>query len=269
MKYKQEEEQMKNWIKKLTVVTMALVMVVGLASCGGGDEAKDVGSGDKYVVGLEATFAPFDTTDENGEVVGFDVDLLNAIAKDQGFTVEWKSLGFDGLIPALKSDNIDIVASGMWANDERKKEVDFSDSYYQSGLVLAVKENSTIKDVNSLPKDAVVGAQIGTSGAENAQKLADEGKIAEAKIYDKVTDAIMDLQNGTIVGLINDKPVTQEYISKNEGKIKIVGENLTEENFGIAVKKGNKELLDKINAGLKNLKDNGEYDKLLEKWGLK
>ncbi|MDQ9817072.1 transporter substrate-binding domain-containing protein, partial [Acinetobacter pittii] len=97
-----------------------------------------------------------------GNIVGFDVDLLNAIGEDQGFKVEWKSLGFDGLIPALKSDNIDIVASGMWANDERKKEVDFSDTYYNSGLVLAVKEDSEVTDVNSLPKDAVVAAQIGT-----------------------------------------------------------------------------------------------------------
>lgn len=262
--------KIKNLLKKVSVISMALIMVVGLASCGGGgEEAKNTEGGDKYVAGLEATFAPFDTTNDKGEIVGFDVDLLNAIAKDQGFEVEWKSLGFDGLIPALQSDNLDIVASGMWAKESRKKKADFSDSYYKSGLVLAVKEDSNIKDVNSLSKDAVVGAQIGTSGAEYAQKLADAGKIAEAKIYDKVTDAIMDLQNGTIVGLINDKPVTQEYISKNEGKIKIVGKNLTEEDFGIAVKKGNKELLDKINAGLKNLKENGEYDKLLEKWRLK
>ncbi len=262
--------KIKNWIKKASVISMALIMVVGLASCGSSDSgSKSSDATETYTAGLEATFAPFDTTDEDGNIVGFDVDLLNAIGEDQGFKVEWKSLGFDGLIPALKSDNIDIVASGMWANDERKKEVDFSDTYYNSGLVLAVKEDSEVTDVNSLPKDAVVAAQIGTSGADYVKQLKEDGKIKEAKIYDKVTDAIMDLQNGTVDGLINDKPVTQEYISKNEGKIKIVGENLTDEGFGIAVKKGNTELLDKINAGLKNVKEDGTYDELLEKWGLK
>lgn len=257
---------MKNWMKKLSVVCMALIMVVGLASCGGSssEEAKT------YKVGLEPTFAPFDTTDEDGNLAGFDVDLMKAIAEDQGFEVTFESLGFDGLIPALQSDNIDIVASGMWASDERKEEVDFSDTYYDSGLVVAVKaDNTTIDGVDSLPSDAVVAAQIGTSGAEYVQQLEKDGKIAEAKIYDKVTDAIMDVQNGTVIALINDKPVTQEYISKKEGTIKIVGETLNEESYGIAVKKDNKELLDKINAGLKNLKENGKFDELLEQWNLK
>lgn len=255
---------MKNWMKKLTVIATALIMVVGLASCGGG-ESKEV----VYKAAMEPTFPPFDTTNEEGNVDGFDYDMLNAIAKDQGFKVEWSNMGFDGLIPAIQSGTADIIASGMWANDERKEKVDFTDTYFNSGLVLAVKDdNTTIKGIEDLTPDMKVAAQIGTSSAELVQKLEKEGKIAEAKIYDKVNDAVMDVKNGTVAGLINDKPVTLEYISKQPKTIKIVGKVLNEEKYGMAVKKGNKELLDKLNKGLANIIENGTYDELLAKWNL-
>lgn len=256
---------MKNWMKKLTVIATALVMVAGLASCGGGggDDAT------VYKAAMEPTFPPFDTTDEEGNIDGFDYDMLNAIAEDQGFEVEWSNMGFDGLIPAVKSGTADIIASGMWANDDRKEDVDFTDTYFDSGLVLAVKtDNNTIKGIEDLTPDMKIAAQIGTSSADLVQKLAKEGKIAEAKIYDKVNDAILDVKNGTVSGIINDKPVTLEYISKQPDAIKIVGETLNKEQYGMAVKKGNKELLDKLNTGLDNIIENGTFDELLEKWNL-
>ncbi|MEG0291112.1 MAG: basic amino acid ABC transporter substrate-binding protein [Anaerovoracaceae bacterium] len=252
---------MKKQMKKILAVSLMLVMILTLGSCGK-EEAK------VYKAAMEPTFPPFDTTDkESGELTGFDVDLMEAIAKDQNFTLEWKNMGFDGLIPALKSGNIDIIASGMYASDERKKEVSFSDTYYDSGLVLAVQEkNTTIKGLKDVTKDMVLGGQIGTTGGKLAEKLKKEGKIKDAKIYNGVDTAVLDLQNGTIDGLINDKPVTQTYIKEQPGKIKIVGETLNAEAYGIAVKKDNEELLKKINEGLKNLKDSGEFDKIYKKW---
>ena len=257
---KVEDLKMKKISKKLIVLALALIMVFSFAACGGSDA---------YIVAMEPTFPPFDTTDENGELDGFDVDLMNAIAEDQGFEIEWTQLGFDGLIPALESKQIDIIASGMWASPERAKIVDFSTTYYDSGLVLAVKvDNNTITGADSLTSDMKVAAQIGTSSADLVQQWENEGKIAEAKIYDKVNEAVMDLQNGTVDALLNDKPVTTEYMSKQPDKIKIVGDILNEESYGFAVNKENKELLDKINAGLQNVIDNGTYDQLLAKWGL-
>ena len=257
---KVEDLKMKKISKKLIVLALALIMVFSFAACGGSDA---------YIVAMEPTFPPFDTTDENGELDGFDVDLMNAIAEDQGFEIEWTQLGFDGLIPALESKQIDIIASGMWASPERAKIVDFSTTYYDSGLVLAVKvDNNTITGADSLTSDMKVAAQIGTSSADLVQQWEDEGKIAEAKIYDKVNEAVMDLQNGTVDALLNDKPVTTEYMSKQPDKIKIVGDILNEESYGFAVNKENKDLLDMINAGLQNVIDNGTYDQLLAKWGL-
>ncbi len=254
----------KKHLKKFSAVICAVAVCIAFTACG------SKGSGDKvYKVGMEPTFPPFDTTNEKGDLDGFDVDLMKAIAKDQGFKVEFKSLEFDGLITGLKSGNIDIVASGMWASDDRKKEVDFSDTYYESGLVVAVNANDNkIKSIDDLDKNSKVAAQIGTSSAELIQKMQKEGKIKEAKIYNKVNDAVQDLQNGSVSALINDKPVTKEYMNKQKGKIKIVGDPLNKENLGIGVQKGNKELLDKINKGLANLKKSGEFDKLLKKWNL-
>ena len=251
---------MKNLTKKFVLLALSLIMVLGLVSCG---------SGDSYIVAMEPTFPPFDTTDENGEVAGFDVDLMNAIAEDQGFEIEWTQLGFDGLIPALESKQIDVIASGMWASPERAEIVNFSTTYYDSGLVLAVKEdNNTVTGKDSLTNEMKVAAQIGTSSADLIQQWESEGIIAEAKIYDKVNEAVMDLQNGTVDALLNDKPVTTEYMSKQPGKIKIVGDILNEESYGFAVNKENTELLDKINAGLANVIEDGTYDQLLAKWGL-
>lgn len=258
-----EGKTMKNLLKKITLGALAVMLCIGMTACGSS-------SSDTYKIAMEPTFPPFDTTNDDGELDGFDVDLMEAIAKDQGFKLEWQNMGFDGLIPALKSGNIDIVASGMYASEERKKEVDYSDTYYDSGLVIAVKaDNITINSEADLRSNMKLVAQIGTSSQELIEGWAKEGKIAEAKIYDKVNDAVQDLKNGTVDALINDKPVTLEYINKQPDTIKIVGETLNEEQYGIAVQKGNTELLDKINAGLKNLKENGEFDKLLEKWNLK
>ncbi|MEG0919049.1 MAG: basic amino acid ABC transporter substrate-binding protein [Anaerovoracaceae bacterium] len=253
---------MKKQVKKIVTIGLALVMAFAMASCGAKEDAK------VYKVAMEPTFPPFDTTNkETGELDGFDVDMMNAIAKDQGFKVEFVNVGFDGLIPGLESGNFDIIASGMWANEERAKVVNFSDTYYDSGLVVAVKEeNNSIKSIKDITKDMVLGGQIGTSSADYIKKAEKEGKIKKGKIYNGVDTAVLDLLNGTIDGLINDKPVTQSYMKAKPGKVKIVGEPLNDEKYGIAVAKDNEELLDKINAGLKSIKDSGEFDKLYKKW---
>lgn len=250
---------MKN-IKKLMSVALVGVMVFAFAACG---QDKVV-----YKVAMEPTFPPFDTTDsKTGELSGFDVDMMEAIAADQGFELEWVNMSFGGLITALESGNIDIIASGMNASPDRRKKVDFSETYYDSGLVVAVKAgNKTITGIKDLTPDMKVGGQIGTTGADKCNELQKAGKIKEAKIYDGLDVAMMDLQNGAIDALINDLPVTKAYMTAKPGTVEIVGDVLNAESYGIAVKKGNKELLDKINTGMKNIKENGTFDKLYSKW---
>lgn len=248
-------------MKKIMAVLLILVMVLSLGACG----QKEANT---YKVAMEPTFPPFDTINKDTqELEGFDVDMMNAIAEDQGFKIDWVNLGFDGLIPSLNAGNIDAIASGMNASKARRAEVDFSETYYDSGLVVAVKAgNKDIKSVDDLTPEMKAGAQIGTTGADKVTKLKDAGKIKEAKIYNGLDVAIMDLQNGAIQALINDLPVTKAYMEAKPGTVEIVGDVLNAESYGVAVKKGNTELLDKINAGMKNIKENGKFDELYAKW---
>ena len=264
-------------MKKFLAVAMILLKTAALAACGG--DTKDSGSsdssadapkasGDVLIVGTEPTFPPFDTTDDNGDIVGFDMDLIKAIGKDQGFEVEFRNLEFDGLIPALTSGTIDIVAAGMDASPERAEQVDFSDSYYEASLIVAVAaDNDTITGVDSLTPDMKVAAQTGTTGARLVQELKEQGKIGEAVILNGLDTAMLQLINGDVQAVINDTPVTQAYISKQEGKIKIVGDKIeADAPYAFAVQKGNSELLEKINAGLKKVQEDGTYEELLTKW---
>ncbi|MDD6254584.1 MAG: basic amino acid ABC transporter substrate-binding protein [Eubacteriales bacterium] len=266
-------------LKKLAVAALVVTMAISMAACGSSSSNSSSSSGSAasastesvkgqtFKAALEPTFPPFDTTDDQGNLAGLDVDLVNAIAEDQGFTVEWENLQFDGLIPALQSGNVDIVASGMSINSDREKEVDFSDPYYDSGLVVAVKaDNTTINGEKDLTPDMKVAAQIGTTGAQEAQKLKDEGKVADVVILPQLDTAMMQLINGDVQAVINDKPVTEAYIAKQSGKIKIVGDTINADSYGIAVQKGNKALLNAINAGLKDVKDNGTYDNIVNQW---
>lgn len=261
--------------KKLMTLLLVLVMALSFVACGGTDQTPgtDANSGagaEKpiYKVAMEPTFPPFDTiNEETQELDGFDYDLMNAIAEDQGFELEWVNMGFNGLITSLQAGNIDIIASGMNASEERREKVDFSTTYYDSGLVVAIKAGNTkIKSIEDLTADMKVGGQIGTTGADMATQLFEEGKIAEAKIYDGLDVAVMDLQNGTIDALINDLPVTKAYMDAKPGAIEIVGDVLNAESYGFAVQKGNTELLDKINTGLQNMIDDGTFDELYSKW---
>ncbi len=263
---------MKN-LKKIAALGLACVMVFSFAACGGSDangSADAQGSSDKvvYKVGTEPTFPPFDTTDDQGNIVGFDMDLITAIGEDQGFEVEFSNLQFDSLIPALNSGQIDIIAAGMNGEDpERREQVDFSTPYCDSGLVVAVRsDNTTINSVDDLTPDMKVAAQIGTTGADMATELKESGKIADAVILNGLDTAMLQLINGDVQAVINDRPVTQAYINKQPDKIKIVGETMNAEAYAIAVKKGNAELLEKINTGMQNLKDNGKFDEIFNQW---
>ena len=259
--------------KNLMIAALAAGMIFSLSACGGSStgsgSSADAASvkGETFKAALEPTFPPFDTTDDRGKLTGRDVDLVNAIAEDQGFTVQWENLQFDGLIPALQAGNIDIIASGMSINEKREKQVDFSDPYYDSGLVVAVAaDNTTIKGEEDLTPDMKVAAQIGTTGAQEAQELKDAGKIGEVIILPQLDTAMLQLINGDVDAVINDKPVTEAYIAKQKDKIKTVGEVINADSYGIAVQKGNTALQAALNEGLQNIKDNGTYDQLITKW---
>ena len=279
-------------MKKILSLLLAAVMVCTLAACSGTTPGSENSMADKsegsnvqtestpesksektpvYKVLTNATFPPFDTIDENtGEIIGFDMDLIAAIGEDQGFQVEFVDMAFESLIPAIETGNGDIIAAGMWSGDpERIAKVDFSDTYWTDGAALLVKtENTAITGLDSLTADMKAATQIATNYADDLQAMVEEGTLGEAVILDGFDTCVLQLINGDVDAVMAGASIVQAYMDKNPEALKVVGDKASYEDLGFAVQKGNAELLEKINAGLANVQENGTYDELLKKWGL-
>ena len=220
---------------------------------------------DHYVIATDTTFAPFEFQNASGEYVGIDMDLLKAIAEKQGFTYELKPLGFNAAVQALESQQVDGVIAGMTITEARKASFDFSESYYESGLIFATKADASIQSLADL-KGKKIAVKNGTAGADLAAKLKDEYQFTimtfedSANMYEEVT-------TGNSDALVEDAPVIQ-YAIKNGGlPLKTVGEKLETSQTGFAVSKGkNSALLAAFNKGLADLKASGEYQTLLDRY---
>ncbi|MBO5587477.1 MAG: basic amino acid ABC transporter substrate-binding protein [Acidaminococcaceae bacterium] len=255
-------------MKKAFMLLMAMVMMVMMvAGCGGGEKkpADKAAEAPKVLrVGTEPTFAPFEFQKEGSkDFDGFDMDLIRAIGKQLNMKVEIQNMGFDALIPAINAGNIDAAIAGMSITPDRQKAVDMSDPYYTSGLVVVVnKDNEAVKSVKDLDNKGIA-AQIGTTGAERAAKVPG----AKVKNFNTNSEVFLELKNKGVDAVIIDKPVAEYYLAQGGGKetAKIVGETMEAESYGISLKK-NSPLTAKINKALLDLKKNGEYDKLYEKW---
>jgi polar amino acid transport system substrate-binding protein len=248
--------------KRLLIVVLLIVAAGGLLFAGG---TKETG---KIVIATDATWPPMEMVDENKQIVGFDIDLMNAAAKAGGFTVEFKNTAWDGIFAGLAAGKYDAVMSSVTITDERKKEMDFSIPYINAGQILVVRSDTEGVEVLTDLAGKTVGAQIGTTGAFEIDKVKEGSNITE-KTYDEVGLAIEDLANGRIDGVVCDTPVAAQYALQNKdykGKLKIVGKQFTEEYYGVAVKKGNTQVLDVINAGLQKVLDSGENKTIEAKW---
>lgn len=253
-------------MKKLLVFMMAALMLVALAVTGcGGEEKKAAEAPEKVLrVATEPTFAPFEFQEEGSDKLsGFDMDLIRAIGTKMGYKVEIANMGFDALIPALNTGNIDVAIAGMSITDERKQAVGMSDPYYTSGLIVMVqKDNNDIKGIEDL-KGKRIAAQIGTTGAAKAHSV--EGAVVTE--FNTNTESAMELTNGGVDAVINDSPVIGYYLAQGGSEVaKTVGDVMEAEQYGIAVKKDNTKLLEDINKALAELKKDGEYDKIYKTW---
>lgn len=222
---------------------------------------------DTIRVGTHPTFAPFEFTDTEGQIIGFDLDIIKAIAKSNGDEVQIESMPFDGLIPSLLTGNLDAIISGMTITEERQKRVAFSEGYYDSVLSIIIKTDKadTYKTANDL-KGQTICVQIGTTG----HALADQLSPGKVKALNNEPDAILELSNGGCEAVINDRPVNLYYLNKAQLSTltEFVDPSFKEkvDKFGIAVRKDNQALVDKINAGLAKLEESGELDQIYVKW---
>lgn len=246
-------------MKRFSGLFLGLVAIMALCGCGRSNDST-------LVVAMEATFPPFEMTNDKGEIIGFDVDLMKAIAAEEGLLVRFKDTAFDSLIPALQSGQIDVVASGMSITPERKLEVLFSDPYIEAGLAIAVSaENKTIRSVEDL-KGKVIAVQQGSTGALEADRLKAAGIVKQVKNYPSVSVVMMELLNGGADAAINDKPVTEAYVAKRAGVLRLLPDVLKSDSYGFAVESSRVELMEQINRGLKTVIENGTYEQLSIKY---
>ncbi|MDK8191184.1 amino acid ABC transporter substrate-binding protein/permease [Paenibacillus sp. UMB7766-LJ446] len=246
------------------VLSLILLLVAGLSGWSG-DANANSNSGKTYVIGTDITFAPFEYQDENGDYVGIDMDLLDAIAKDQNFKYEIKALGFNAAVQALESNQVDGVIAGMSITDERKQKFDFSEPYYQSGVMMGISANNdTVKSYEDL-RGKKVAVKTGTEGYSFAESISSKYGFTIVP-FDDSSQMYDDVKTGNSVACFEDEPVLRFGVNQNNG-LKIVTDREDGASYGFAVSKGkNQELLKMFNEGLTNIKVSGEYERIKEKY---
>ena len=224
-------------------------------------EAPGEAAGGVLTMATNAEFPPYEFHD-GGEIVGIDVEIAEAIAEKLGMTLEIEDIAFDSIIPEVDSGKADIGLAGMTVSEDRLKNVDFSEPYTTASQVIIVKNESDIAGPDDLA-GKYIGAQLGTTGDIYASDYEEEGSTIER--YSKGFEAVQAMMQGKIDAVVIDLEPAKVFVSENEG-IKILDEALTVEEYAIAVKKGNTELVEKLNGALAELKDSGELQAIIDKY---
>ena len=214
-----------------------------------------------------AEFPPYEYV-EGEDVVGIDVDIAQAIADKLGMELKVDNMNFDSIIPAITSGKDAIGAAGMTVTDERKKNVDFTDSYATGVQVVIVREDSKITDVKDLTTkgaDNTIGVQLGTTGDIYCTSDIQDKGFGKVQQFNKGADAVQALVSGKIDCVVIDNQPAKEFVKANKG-LKILDTEYVTEDYAIAIKKGNDKLTEKINGALKELKDEGKVQEILDKY---
>ena len=223
------------------------------------ESKEEAAAGGVLVMGTNAEFPPYEYYEDN-DIVGIDVEIAKAIAEKMGMELQIEDMAFDAIIPAVTSGKADFGAAGMTVTEERQRSVEFTDTYANSNQVAIVKEDSDITGSADL-EGKTIGVQLGTTG----DALATELKDATVERYNKGLEAVQSLTQGKIDAVVIDQATAQAFVNKTEG-IKILEEKMSEEEYAIAIKKGNTDLVEKMNAAIAELKSEGKIDEIVAKY---
>lgn len=263
-------------LKKIILGMAAVLTLVTLTACGkkeasGDDSWKTIEEDKKVTIGLDDTFVPMGFKDKDGKIVGFDVDLAKAVFKEYGIKADFQPIDWSMKENELENGTIDLIWNGYTVTKSREKKVLFTDPYAQNEQILITKKDSGITSAEGM-KDKILGAQEGSSGYEafnnETKTLKDIVKENDATLYASFNEAMIDLENGRIDGLLIDK-VYADYYLKQAGKLdayNIFSVGFKNEDFAVGARKGDKELVKKINSAFKELQDNGKYAEISKKW---
>lgn len=218
------------------------------------------------VVGTDAAYAPFESQNEKGEIVGFDIEVVSAVAQKAGVEVKFVNTPWEGIFNTLQQGDRDFLVSAITITDERKQTMDFTSPYFDAQQLIAVKKNSKVSKFDDLKK-LKVGVQTGTTGDEVVTKL--QGKNStNVKRFESTPLALKELESGGVDAVVADNGVVINYVNNNTaaGFKTVSDKNFVPEQYGLAVKKGNTELLEKLNKGLADIKADGTYDQIYAKY---
>ena len=244
--------------KLLTAVVIAALC----ATCAFGAEVYEGAKGKSYTIGTDTTFAPFEFENDKGVHTGIDIELYEAIAKEMGFSIKWQILGFSASVAALEAGQVDGVMAGMSITDERKKKYDFSESYYDCAIAVAVAADSPIATLDELKGKPVV-AKTGTTGSIYAEKLAKEYGM-ELLYVEESSVMYQYVASGQAFACFEDYPIVQYEIARGNVSCKVINTSDYSYPTGMAVIKGNfPELVAAFNEGFSRLKESGAYAEIL------
>lgn len=240
-------------MKKILALILALALIV---TCFAGCSGKE-----KLVMGTNAEFPPYEYVDDNGNIVGIDAEIAQAVAAKMGYELEIRDMKFDSLITAVQSGNIDFALAGMTVNEERLLSVNFSDTYATGVQVVIVKADSAIASIDDL-EGKMIGVQSGTTGDIYC---TDDFGQDNVKQYDNGALAVAALMNGQIDCVVIDNEPAKNYVKANQG-LKILDTEYAVEDYAAAIAKENTDLLEKFNKALAELKAEGELDRIINKY---
>jgi arginine/lysine/histidine transporter system substrate-binding protein len=251
-------------MKKAILGILIILLVSLLAACGSGEASSTDNKKEEKVLimATSADFPPFESYDAEGNFIGFDVELAQAIADELGYELKIEDMDFDGLIGALQAKRVDMVLAGMSATEDRSKNVDFSKEYHRSGEMFISKAEDNLKDLEGL-KGKVVGVQLGTIQEEGAETLAEEYGF-EVKKVDDASILIQELNSNRIDVAYMDKTVATGYIN-SQGYVGFDDPTTSSPGMAIALPKGS-DITEEVNAALKKFEEDGTIEKLKEKW---
>ncbi len=254
--------------KTLTILALAMLFLISIAGC---EKKKDVAEmtalakikkAGTITIGTSPDYPPFESIDDKGNIVGFDVDIAKAVAEELGVEAKFVNMGFDTIITAVKNGQVDLGVSSFSVSEERKMSIDFSKPYITSSQVILVKKDSTVKTKEDLV-GAVVAAQMGTTGAEAAKKI----EKAELKIVNDYNVATMMLDNGSVKAVVLDVAIAKELASRHD--FRAIEQPLNNEETAIVIRKGNDNLRAEIDKAIDKIMADGRYKKIKETWKVK
>lgn len=249
----------KNWISTLFVIMSCIFL---LAGCGDSEETGTKNPKKEFHYAMSGVYKPFNYK-ENGKLSGFDVEIGQALAKKMGMKAVPVTNPWETIIQGLQAKKYDAIIGSMTITEERAKAVDFTDTYYRSGAQIFVNnDNTEITSAEKL-KGNKIGVVKSSIYSEHAQNLTDKDKIVE---YDSDITALMDLPTGRLDAVITDQMVGFRVMKEDAIKIKDIGEPLSQDDQAVAVRKEDKELLEKINGALAEIIEDGTYEKISDKW---